>query len=363
MTLLAGRTAVVTGGAQGLGLAIAQRFVAEGARVVLGDLNASRAYPDASPPVNPEGVATLDELVRGYPESKIVIEDPRTSTPGLGLLLWVKAVYGDKAGDIWKTFKARVLTVTPGWSEAYGLFTKVRSSQFHNNDTSTARMQNAMLAIKDANGNIVCRGGQAGCVPYNLWNLSIPVDPKSLAYFSLPGLFNATSSEDVISGYVSGDLSNSVKLPSAKDGLKVVFGIEGRRDTLNTYPDAELQTADLAGNGSPVPPVACATAWSVATSTLSTSEAALGSPTAMVWITTPFLAAMSAALAGAIRLPVSVPSESRIRMRASTFDASKERIARPIASPSRVFWPAIPGASVASSVRAAAASRVKGTRV
>ena len=39
MALLAGRTAVVTGGAQGLGYAIAHRFVAEGARVVLGDLN------------------------------------------------------------------------------------------------------------------------------------------------------------------------------------------------------------------------------------------------------------------------------------------------------------------------------------
>lgn len=39
VALLTGRTAVVTGGAQGLGLAIAQRFVAEGARVVLGDLN------------------------------------------------------------------------------------------------------------------------------------------------------------------------------------------------------------------------------------------------------------------------------------------------------------------------------------
>ena len=39
MALLAGRTAVVTGGAQGLGLAIAERFIAEGARVVLGDLN------------------------------------------------------------------------------------------------------------------------------------------------------------------------------------------------------------------------------------------------------------------------------------------------------------------------------------
>lgn len=39
MTLLANQTAVVTGGAQGLGLAIAELFVAEGAKVVLADIN------------------------------------------------------------------------------------------------------------------------------------------------------------------------------------------------------------------------------------------------------------------------------------------------------------------------------------
>jgi 3-oxoacyl-[acyl-carrier protein] reductase len=39
VSLLSGQTAVVTGGAQGLGFAIAERFVAEGARVVLGDVN------------------------------------------------------------------------------------------------------------------------------------------------------------------------------------------------------------------------------------------------------------------------------------------------------------------------------------
>ena len=41
VSLLTGQTAIVTGGAQGLGFAIAERFIAEGARVVLGDLDLS----------------------------------------------------------------------------------------------------------------------------------------------------------------------------------------------------------------------------------------------------------------------------------------------------------------------------------
>ena len=81
---------------------------------------------------------SLDELVTGYPESKIVIEDPRTSTPGLGLLLWIKSVYGDKAGEVWKNFKPRVLTVTPGWSEAYALFTKGEAPMVLSYTTSPA---------------------------------------------------------------------------------------------------------------------------------------------------------------------------------------------------------------------------------
>lgn len=67
--------------------------------------------------------ASLKELVEGDPADRIVIQDPRTSTPGLGLLPWVKAVYGDEAAGAWEKLAARVLTVTPGWSEAYGLFT------------------------------------------------------------------------------------------------------------------------------------------------------------------------------------------------------------------------------------------------
>ncbi|MBB3606475.1 3-oxoacyl-[acyl-carrier protein] reductase [Mycolicibacterium sp. BK556] len=41
--MLTGRTAVITGGAQGIGLAIARRFADHGARIVIGDLDESMA--------------------------------------------------------------------------------------------------------------------------------------------------------------------------------------------------------------------------------------------------------------------------------------------------------------------------------
>src|SRR5690606_14844520 len=83
-------------------------------------------------------LASLKDLVEGDASQKIVIQDPRTSTPGLGLLLWVKAVYGDKAPEAWAKLKDRVLTVTPGWSEAYGLFTKGEAPMVLSYTTSPA---------------------------------------------------------------------------------------------------------------------------------------------------------------------------------------------------------------------------------
>nr|WP_040584873.1 thiamine ABC transporter substrate binding subunit [Mesorhizobium alhagi] len=81
---------------------------------------------------------SLKELVEGNPEEKIVIQDPRTSTPGLGLLLWVKSVYGDEAPAAWAKLRKRVLTVTPGWSESYGLFTKGEAPMVLSYTTSPA---------------------------------------------------------------------------------------------------------------------------------------------------------------------------------------------------------------------------------
>jgi len=69
---------------------------------------------------------------------KIVIQDPRSSTPGLGLLMWVKTAYGDQAPEIWEALSDNIVTVTKGWSEAYGLFLEGEADMVLSYTTSPA---------------------------------------------------------------------------------------------------------------------------------------------------------------------------------------------------------------------------------
>ncbi|HDO1367791.1 TPA: thiamine ABC transporter substrate binding subunit [Aeromonas veronii] len=64
---------------------------------------------------------SLKELVE-RPDLKVIYQDPRTSTPGQGLMLWMKSVYGDKAPAAWAELAKKTVTVTKGRSEAYGMF-------------------------------------------------------------------------------------------------------------------------------------------------------------------------------------------------------------------------------------------------
>jgi thiamine transport system substrate-binding protein len=81
---------------------------------------------------------SLKELVEDDNGPTILIQDPRTSTPGLGLLLWIKKVYGDKADEAWEKLSPRIVTVSKGWSEAYGLFLKGEASMVLSYTTSPA---------------------------------------------------------------------------------------------------------------------------------------------------------------------------------------------------------------------------------
>ncbi|PYF81721.1 thiamine transport system substrate-binding protein [Marinomonas alcarazii] len=71
----------------------------------------------SNPPTSLKDVVDNQDL-------RVIYQDPRTSTPGLGLLLWMKSVYGDEAADAWERLASHTVTVTKGWSDAYGLFLK-----------------------------------------------------------------------------------------------------------------------------------------------------------------------------------------------------------------------------------------------
>jgi thiamine transport system substrate-binding protein len=62
---------------------------------------------------------TLDDLLRPELKGKIVLQDPRTSSPGLSFLLWTIAHYGDGWPAFWEKLLPNALTVTRGWTESF----------------------------------------------------------------------------------------------------------------------------------------------------------------------------------------------------------------------------------------------------
>ncbi len=81
---------------------------------------------------------SFEELISASNDLKIVIQDPRTATPGLGLMLWVNAVYGDKAPQIWSKLAPKLVTVTKGWWDAYSMFLEGESDMVLSYSTSPA---------------------------------------------------------------------------------------------------------------------------------------------------------------------------------------------------------------------------------
>lgn len=66
----------------------------------------------------------LDDLLDLKWKGKILLQDPRLSTVGLGFLLWVVSEKGDGAWEYFKKLKPQIKTVASSWDLAYGIFKK-----------------------------------------------------------------------------------------------------------------------------------------------------------------------------------------------------------------------------------------------
>ena len=63
---------------------------------------------------NLEAPGSLEELADARYADRLIIMDPRTSTPGLGFFLWTAAVYGDEWPEYWRRLRPNILTVADG---------------------------------------------------------------------------------------------------------------------------------------------------------------------------------------------------------------------------------------------------------
>lgn len=81
---------------------------------------------------------SFEELIAEPASFKIALEDPRSDTPGLGLLLWIRAAYGDRAPQIWAGLKPHIATMARTWDDAYGLFLKGEADMALSYTTSPA---------------------------------------------------------------------------------------------------------------------------------------------------------------------------------------------------------------------------------
>ncbi len=81
---------------------------------------------------------SLDDLLKPEYKKSLIIMDPRTSSPGLGFLMWTVKCKGEGYKDYWKKLMPNILTVSESWSSGYGLFTNGEAPMVTSYTTSPA---------------------------------------------------------------------------------------------------------------------------------------------------------------------------------------------------------------------------------
>ena len=118
----------------------------------------SQAY-SAKNQANPTPPTSFEQVLKAPSLKKqIIIQDPRSSSVGLGLLLWTHARFGENATDALKKLHGQTLLVGHGWSDSYSKFTKGEalavlsystSEAYHREEEKTERYK----AMPSSDGN------------------------------------------------------------------------------------------------------------------------------------------------------------------------------------------------------------------
>jgi outer membrane receptor protein involved in Fe transport len=146
--------------------------------------------------------------------------------------------------------------INDGWSyDVSAQYAQGTGTQSTLNNFQKDRVAKALTVLPDANGDPQCAsfldGTDLNCLPYNPFVLG-GITPEQLAYLQVTGVQVGRITQEIYNGIVTGDLgAYGIKLPSASDGIQLVFGAEYRRDTLTNTVDALQEAFQLTGSGGP----------------------------------------------------------------------------------------------------------------
>ena len=127
-----------------------------------------------------------------------------------------------------------------GW-EAFLQSSETRDQSESTNDFVVANLQQALFAVDDGNGNVVCTDPSGGCVPYNPFQRNgtdTAITPEQIAFLHGRGLVNGETSQFAYGASLQADLGEyGIKIPTADYGVSFLVGVEYRKDTLESRPD------------------------------------------------------------------------------------------------------------------------------
>lgn len=126
--------------------------------------------------------------------------------------------------------------------DGYYMYSRTKNSQRQLGNIAIDRFLNAVTTAFDANGNLVCASGAAGCVPANIFGLN-NLSQAAVDYISV----GATNLEEYTTQVASFAITNPSLFDLGAGGVGVALGAEYRSERGQITPDTFLASGNVAG--------------------------------------------------------------------------------------------------------------------
>lgn len=185
---------------------------------------------------NPQSGFTINPAFTGDADGLVSPGLISTRLSGLG----PRGVNNER--DAWRVLVGFRGALSERWSyETYFSQSSVTHDASFTNSASAKRLQQALLARRDAGGNIVCIDPSNGCVPINIFGQQ-DISPSAAEFLSIDPFERTKVKEQIAEAAIRGDL---LEFPAGT--VKLVAGAGYRKTSYSRAPDDSFEEGDALG--------------------------------------------------------------------------------------------------------------------